>query len=104
MGGAAHGFFRPPPRLAAETTTTAASAGGPAGSPPRLHAHQLARTAAHNDNNENEDDRVQRVLKAQAAGDTRATRYAGGPSTIAGRQTMTKRAADKSKQQPTIAR
>jgi len=114
MGGAAHGFVRPPPRLAVETTTMAASAGGPAGSPPWLPACQQARATARNDNDkdEDEDNRAQRATKALAAGDTRATRCAGGrrPATqssmIAGQRALalTKRAADKSKQQPTIAR
>jgi len=90
----------------------AASAGGPAGSPPRLRARRQARAAARDDEDkdEDEDNRVQRATKALAAGDTRATRCAGGrrPATqssmIAEQQAMTKRAADKSKQQPTIAR
>ncbi len=109
MGGAAHGFVRPPPRLAAKPTTTAASARGPAGSPPRLHAHQQARATTCDDNDEIEDDRIQRATKAPAAVDTRVTRCAGSwrlvtqSLTIAGRRATTKRAADKHKQQPTIA-
>ena len=78
MGGAAHGFIQPLPRLAAETTTTAANAGGPAGSPPRLCAHQQAHATARNNDDKNEDNRVRRATKAPAAGDTRATRCAGG--------------------------
>jgi len=58
MGGAAHGFIQPLPRLAAEMTTTAANAGGPAGSPPRLCAHQQAHATARNNDDKNEDNRV----------------------------------------------
>ena len=60
--------------------------------------------AARDDDDEDENDRTQRVTKALAAGDTRATRCAGGrrPATqssmIAGQRATTKRAADKSKQ------
>ena len=116
MGGTLHGFARLPLCLAAETTMTAASAGGPAGSLPRLCARRQARAAACDDDNENEDDRIQRAMKALAAGNTRATRCASGrrpavggrrpatqSSTIAGWRAMTKRAANKRKQQPTIA-
>jgi len=108
MGGEAHGFVRLPPRLAAKTTTMAASAGGSAGSPPWLRARQQACAATRDDDDKDEDDRVQRATKALAAGDTRATRCAGGrrPATqssmIAGLRATTKRAAYKSKQQPTI--
>jgi hypothetical protein len=100
MDGATHGFVRPPPRLAAETATTAASAGGPAGPPPRLRDRRQARAAARD--NDEDYDRVRT--------EEQATRCAGGRrpatqlSTIAGRRAMTKRAVDKSKQQPTIAR
>ena len=109
MGGKAHGFVWLPPHLAAKTTTMAASAGGSAGSPPWLRAREQARAASRDDNDKDEDDRVQRATKALAAGDTRATRCAGGrrPATqssmIAGQRATTKRAAYKSKQQPTIA-
>ena len=99
MGGAAHGFVRPPLRLTAETATMAASAGGPAGPPPRLRACQQARAAARDDNED-----YDRVRTKE-----RATRCAGGQRpatqllTIAGWRATTKRAVDKSKQQPTIA-
>ena len=114
MGGAAHGFVRPPPRLATKTMTMATSTGGPADSLLRLHAHRQARATARDnkdeDEDEDEDNHVQRAMKALAAGDIRATRCAGGrqPATqssmITGQQATTKRAADKSTQQPTIAR
>ena len=108
MGGAAHDFVRPPLRLAVKTMTTAASNGGPAGSLPRLCAHQQAHASALNDNND-KDDRVRRATKALAASNTRAMRCADSQqpaiqsSMIAGQWVMTKRAVDKSKQQPTIA-
>ena len=109
MGGTAHDFVRPPPRLAVKTLTMAASTGGPAGSPPRLCAHQQAHASALNNNND-KDDPIQRATKALAASNTRAMRCAGGwrPATqssmIAGQRVTSKRAVDKSKQQPTIAR
>ena len=59
---------------------------------------------------EDEDDCVRRATKALAAGNIRATRCAGSrrpttqSSTIAGQWATTERAADKSKQQPTIGR
>ena len=81
---------------------------------PWLRARRQARAAARNDNDddkdEDEDNRVQRATKVLAAGDTRAMRCAGGQrlatqsSMIAGQRMTTKRAADKSKQQPTIVR
>ncbi len=114
MGGAAHGFVQPPPRLLTETMTMAASAGGPAGSLPRLCARRQARATARDDEDEDEDEdednRIQRATEALTAGDTRATTCAGSrrpvtqSSMIAGQRATTKRAADKSKQQPTIAR
>jgi len=100
MGGGAHGFVRPPLRLAAETATTAPSAGGPAGPLPRLRARRQSRIAAR-DNDEDYD---------RIGTEEQATRCAGGRwpatqlSTIPGWRATTKRAVDKSKQQPTIAR
>jgi len=104
VGGTADGFVRPPPLLPTETTTTATSTGGPAGSPPWLCAHRQARATTRDDDDEDEDedkdDRVRRAKKALAAGNTRATRCAGGrwPTTqssmIAGQRATTKSAED----------
>jgi len=80
-------------------TTMAASTGGPAGPPPRLCARRQA-CATDCDDDEDYD---------CVGTEERATRCAGGRrpatqlSTIAGRRATTKRAVDKSKQQPTIA-
>ena len=118
MSGAAHGFVRPPPRLTVKTATTAAtaSAGGPAG----LIRHGFVptdrpapRTAARDDDN-NKDNRIgtkeqqrrwplvtQEQQDEWAAGGGRPVTQS---SMIAGWRATTKRAVDKSNQQPTIAR
>ena len=117
MGGTAHGFVRPPLHLtASEAMTMAASAGGPAGPPPRLCACRQTRAATHNNDDDDDDDdndhagtKEQQRRRPPATQEHQDAPAAGGrqpvtqSSTIAERRAMTKRAVDKSKQQPTIA-
>ena len=98
MGGAVQGFVQLPPRLAAEKATTAAIAGGPAGPLSRLRARRQAHATSRDDHEDYD----------LVGTEEQATRCAGGLqpvtqlSTIVGRRATTKRAVDKSKQQPTI--